>query len=161
MFPGFGAELGEVLEAGVEVPGVGLEAGFGGGLGEALVPGADVLADVAACDPALEVAGDRRWNFLGLAFDRVVSDAAVGIDGEGFGDRSGGAGFDAAGAGAAVAAVGLVWCEGQVGDQFSQEDPGAIVAGDQVAVFGDPAQSGSLGPEFVLDGAGVGIEAAG
>jgi len=159
LLPVFFVKTGEVTEFGVYVPRIRFEAGFVGGLGEALVPGADVLADVAACDPALEVLSDRVGDLLSLALDGVISDAAVGVDDEGLGDRVGRTGINTAATATAVVGMGLVGGEGQVGDEFAEEDPGAVVAGDEVAIFGDPAQARSLGPELVLDGAGIGVEA--
>jgi hypothetical protein len=47
------AEVSEVVEVGVEVVGIGVEVVYISGLGEALIPGAHVLADVTASDPAV------------------------------------------------------------------------------------------------------------
>lgn len=151
--------LGDRVQGRRNILRIGLKLGNVCLLGESLVPGADILANVAPCYPALEMGGDRIRNLFGAVFDRVVGDAAVGIDDEGGADRLGGASVEAAGAGAAVGRVGAIGGKLKVGQDFAQEDPGTILAGNYIAVFGNPAQSGAFCPDFVLDGTCVGVVA--
>src|SRR5215213_5723401 len=102
-------QVDDVFERGRDVAGAGLEARLVRGLLEA-VPGAHVLAGVAAVEPAFEVGCDRGGK-LGVAklYGRV-RDAERGVHDVGLDYRGRRAGFEAERAGAAVVfdALGVV-----------------------------------------------------
>ena len=91
MVPLIWAEGGEVVQVGGNIFGVGLKVRYVGRLGKGLVPGANVLANIAAGDPVVEIVGDR-WGKLRISIlDSVIGDAAIGVHHKGLGDRLGGA----------------------------------------------------------------------
>ena len=73
-----------------------------------VIPGADVLADVAACHPGTQGFGDPLWQLSVAVFDRVVRQAPPSIHHKRFSDGICRAGLDAGGAAAAKAACWLV-----------------------------------------------------
>jgi hypothetical protein len=107
--------------------------------GKPLIPGTHILANIAACDPALEVVGNVGWEGVGAVFDRVVGNAAVGIHHKGLGNRAGWAGIQTASAAAAMVCMGAIGQQGQARENFTQKDPRPIGARNQIAVFGDPS----------------------
>src|SRR5690606_4891916 len=113
-----------------EPVGPGREAALPGGAGEAEVPGADLLAGVAAEEPVALQAVRYRAPVL----DGLVGEAADRVDHVGPREGVGGAGALAGGAGAAEVAVGpVVRIAGPVEDQRSQQHPRAVGAGDEQA----------------------------
>src|SRR5690606_15189260 len=127
----------------------GMEARFVGGASEALVPGADLLAVVTAEEPRggslLEVVGDGP-----AVLDRLVRDAAPGVDHVGAGEGVGGTGALTARAGAAEILVRpVVGLHFPVEDEPGQEDPAPLRARDEAAVLADPTQSCALRPRLL------------
>ena len=95
-------EVGQILESRGNIVGVGLKIFNVSGVSKPLVPRTNVLADVAPGYPTSHVVSDRPGQNGIPIFDRVVGDAAVGIDDIGRRNRLGGAGFQAARAGTAM-----------------------------------------------------------
>jgi len=129
--------------------------GGGGGLG---VPGADVLANVAAEEVGAEGALKIRRSLL-AGLDGPVGDAAVAFEFPtlgAFDDSGGGAGVDAAGAGAAA----VWWGRAVIGDregkkEFAEEKPGSAGFVDEAGVFADPAEAGRAGVAALEQGGGI------
>ena len=69
-----------------------------GGAGRGGVPGADLLADVAAEDPVPHQLARRLRGSAPAVLDRPVADAAVAVEAVGLGEGAGRAGVQAAGA---------------------------------------------------------------
>ncbi len=151
---------GEPVERGVDQLGPG-EHSFARGDWRFPVPGADVLADVAAED----LAAHGFAQFCGdgaLLFDGEVGDAARGIHLVWRDEGVGGAGVDAAGAGAAAVGgdlQGSVGGDGDGGDDDGEEKPGAELLINDAGVFADPADAGFGGEGALDEGAGVDVAA--
>ena len=92
--------LREPFEGGIDQAVAGLEFGRGGDRGFA-IPGADVLADVAAEDVASHAVAQVLGDGAAL-FDGEIGNAAVGIELVGREKRVRGTGVEAASAGAAA-----------------------------------------------------------
>ncbi len=119
-----------------------------------LVPGADRKAVVAAIDAVAQgfaiAVGDGP-----LVLDGQVRDAGPRIELEGRGEGIGRADVQARLAGAAVRLAGGVGRQLQVGQHRAQEQPRAVLAGDEVGVLSLPAETGGLGQGFLHQGSGV------
>src|SRR5690606_34221829 len=90
---------------------------------------------------------------IAAVLDGPVRDTAGSVDLVGAVEGTGGAGVDAAGAGAAVVgAEGVVRREGDVHDEFADEEERAEVAVEEVGVLALPAGAGALRPRLVEDG---------
>src|SRR5690348_5768476 len=111
------------------------------------VPGADVLADVAAEDVVAYLTagfvGDRSAQL-----DREIRDAKAGIDGPlwalgeaGGHDRAGGTSIDATRARAAMVRRWHASIEGERYQQLTQEKPRAHLLVNEAGVLGDPAKA--------------------
>lgn len=131
---------------------VGLETGIGG-VGGAAVPGADLLADIAAEEPvAHSVAQLHRGEFA--RFDGEVRDAPAGVEHVRGREGVGGTGVEAAGAGAAVAGgVRGVVVQFDIDQHGRQKQPTAEAFVDQQGVFAKPSESRGLG-EVALENRG-------
>ena len=126
------------------------------------IPRADVLADVAAEDLAADGGAEICGN-ASLLFDGEVRDAAGGIHLMRGDERVGGAGVDAAGAGAA--AVGRDGKDCAVGDGDRRDDdaeqkPGAELLINDAGVLADPADAGAGCGGALDQGAGVDVTAS-
>ncbi len=111
----------EGIEVGLRLEG--LFFGFGG----VVVPGADVLADVAAEDPVLHLGTQVGGDGL-LELDGEVADAARSVEDVGLDKGVGWAGIEAGGTGAAVVGgVGGVVVEESVGEQCGKKKVAAGV----------------------------------
>src|SRR5215470_10946533 len=103
-------------------------------------PGADVLADVAAEDPALQIRPDRLWQFGFAQFDSAVRNASRGVELIRLDDSLRRAGVNAGPALAAMIRFNeRVVIEFYRKQQFPQKDPRAELFSDQVRVFADPS----------------------
>src|SRR5205085_489912 len=135
-----------------DVAGARLETRLVGRLLEA-VPGANVLADVAAVEPAFEVARNFVGQLRLAQFDCGVRDAARGVEQVRLDDCAGRARLDAKRARAAVVFdARVVRLQLDVEDEFAEEDPRAVFARDEVRVLAYPAQARALGPDLVHRG---------
>ena len=105
-----------------------------------LVPGADREAIVAAVDPVAHGLAEFGRD-VALVLDGEVRDAAPGIEPVGGGERVGRADVEAAAAGAATVGLGVVGREVEGGEQFAEEEPRAVAAGDEVGVLALPADA--------------------
>src|SRR5205823_6889271 len=112
--------------------------------GGAAVPGADVLANVAAEDVTAHGAADRLRD--GIAeLDREVGNAEArvhGVAGASAHDGFGGTGLYAAAARAAAIGRRRIGSDFDRDEQFAQEEPRAGLLVDQAGVPADPAQAG-------------------
>jgi hypothetical protein len=136
------------------------EVGLAGGDGAAgAVEGADILADVAADEIAglahrlVEVFVNGR-----AVFEGEVADAFGGIEAVG-GKGLGGAGVEAAAAGATVIGDRGIGFEIKGEDEFTDQKPRAVTGVDEEGVFADPAEAGGGGEVTFEDGAGVAVGA--
>jgi hypothetical protein len=120
-----------------------------------MVPGADLLADVAAGDPRAKGISDLIWELRISIFDGVKRDASAGIDDERFGDGICRTGIHAGFAATAKASGWFIRFKIQGGDQMADHHPRPPLAVDDVAVFTDPAQTGFLRPGFVQQRCGI------
>ena len=120
-----------------------------------MVPGADLLADVAAGDPRAEGISDLIRKLSFSIFDGVKSDASTGIDDERFGDGVCRTGIDASSAATAETSSWFIGFEIQSGQQMANHHPRPPLAVDEVAVFTDPAQTGFLRPGLVKQRCGI------
>ena len=120
-----------------------------------MVPGADLLADVAAGDPRAKGISDLIWKFSVSIFDGVKSDASAGIDDERFGDGVCRTGIHASSAATAKTSGRFIGFEIQGGEQMADHHPRPPLAVDEVAVFTDPAQTGFLRPGLVQQRCGI------
>jgi hypothetical protein len=102
------ANPGQFLEIGGNIPRVRLKVGKGTGPSKALVPRTNLLADVAAGHPVVQVLGNLSRDPLGVAFQGVVGNAAARIHYPWADDGLGRAGLQTAGAGATVGSMGTV-----------------------------------------------------
>ena len=114
-----------------------------------MVPGADLLADVAAGDPRAEGISDLIRKLNVSIFDGVKSDASAGIDDERFSDGVCRTGIHASFAATAKASSRFIGFEIQGGEQMADHHPRPPLVIDEVAVFTDPAQTGFLRPGLV------------
>ena len=114
-----------------------------------MVPGANLLADVAAGDPRAEGISDLIRKLSVSIFDGVKSDASAGIDDERFGDGICRTGIHAGFAATAKAAGRFIRLEIHGGEQMADHHPRPPLVIDEVAVFTDPAQTGFLRPGLV------------
>ena len=127
----------------------------------AAVPGADVLADIAAED----LPADGLAKLLGdgaLLLDGEVGDAARGVHLVRGHERVGGAGVDAARAASAAIGRDLKFCSGghrKRGDDDAEQQPRTQLLIDDAGIFADPADA-CLGGHGPLDErAGVDVAA--
>ena len=120
-----------------------------------MVPGADLLADVAAGDPRAKGISDLTWKFSVSIFDGVKSDASAGIDDERFGDGVCRTGIHTSSAATAETSGRFIGFEIQGGEQMANHHPRPPLAVDEVAVFTDPAQTGFLRPGLVQQRCGI------
>jgi hypothetical protein len=91
------------------------------GFDGAVVEGADLLAEVAA----EELIGYLGFQVVGdwlVVFDCEVGNAAAGVEGVRGDDGAGGAGVDAFLAAAAVVFCRLIGREGEIQEEFAQEE---------------------------------------
>ena len=116
---------------------------FAAGGGE-FVPGADGEAVVATIDTVAERLAEGMRD-RAFAFDRQIGDAAPRIELVGGGQGICGAGGQAGCAAAAMIRVRRVGRQVQGGEDFAEEKPGTMGAGDEVGVFALPAQTRLLG----------------
>ena len=107
----------------------------------AAVPGADVLADVAAEDVRAD-AGAMLLRNRAAQLDREVGDAERRVEPLPGHDGRGRAGVDAARAGAAAVGRRRVRRDVERHQQFAQEEPRAQLLVDQAGIPADPAQAG-------------------
>ncbi len=128
------------------------------GRGSFAVPGADVLADVAAKDLVSHALAQFFGNGAAL-FDGEIRDAFVGVELVGRDNRVGRAGFDAASAGPAAVGRGKIWREFERGDDHAEKKPRANLLIDDAGVLADPAHAGVLGIDALDDRAGVDVGA--
>src|SRR3984957_11251066 len=92
------------------------------------VPGADVVADVAAEDPVAEHGPQLARNGAAI-FNRLIRDAQAREHLIAVGERAGGAQIEASTAGAAMIAIGLQrYVEFDVGENLGEEKIRAVVA---------------------------------
>ena len=119
------------------------------------IPRADLLADVAAEDPVAhawpQIQGDGS-----LAFYRERTDAPRRVEHARLGQRSGRAGVEAGGAGAAV--VGLqrrVGRQHDVGEEGREQEVAAGLRIDEHRVLAEPAETGSPGEVALRDRRGI------
>src|SRR5690606_38063199 len=116
------------------------EAALVGGPVEAEVPGADLLAVVAAEEPGPRL-GLELVRHRAAVLDRQVGDAASRVDHVGTGKGVGGAGAKAAAARSTEVLVGrVVGGDLAVHDEAGQKHPAPVGAGDEAAVLADPTQ---------------------
>jgi hypothetical protein len=116
-----------------------------------------LLADVASEDPVLHVRAQVFGN-VAFVFDGEEGDAAARVEGAVGEDALGGAGVDAAGAGAAViGGEGFVGFEFDAEQNFGKQECGASLRVDEHGVFADPAQTCALGKFTFEDGTCVGV----
>ena len=120
-----------------------------------MVPGADLLADVAAGDPRAEGISDLIRKLSVSIFDGVKSDASAGIDDERFSDGVCRTGIHASFAATAKTSSRFIGFEIQGGEQMADHHPRPPLAVDEVAVFTDPAQTGFLRPGLVQQRCGI------
>ena len=101
---------------------------FGRG-SDPLIPGADVLADIAAKDPIADPLSQGIRNRL-TEFDRQVANALAAIEDIRLNKRIGRTGIETGSAGATmVRLVRLVVVEFQIGEQGSQKKTNCLPAG--------------------------------
>src|ERR1700722_7756316 len=117
----FLADLRQPVERGIYQFGPGSEF-RGGGCRSFPVPGADILADVAAEQVAPHTGSHLFGNFAAL-LDREIGNAQVGIELVGRDQRVGGAGLDAARAGATAVGRRQVRYEFERSQNHAQEKP--------------------------------------
>src|ERR1043165_6369319 len=120
------------------------------------IPGANVLANVAAVEPALSIFCNFTWNRRSAQLNRRVRDATVRVNDVRLDDCIGRAGFDAERASSAMVLHLLrVAIRLKAQEQFPEEDPGAVGARDEVRVLAYPAKPCARGPGFVHQGLNV------
>src|SRR5204863_2130040 len=105
------------------------------------VPGADILADVAAVGLVAELGPVCLRD--GPARLCPVREAARGVEHAGLVERAGRAGLDAERAGATVGVERRCRLELDVGDERAEHDPGAVAARDQHRVLAVEAYAGA------------------
>ncbi len=109
------------------------------------VPGADVLADVAAIDPAVKLRRGRIGHHPAM-LDRPVTDAAPGVELVRSYERFGRTSVEAARARSAVIGfVRPVVSELDVDEQSAQKREAPETPADEHRVLADPAQAGQPG----------------
>lgn len=91
--PVFWRQVRELCQRRREIPGIGLEVFDIGFLGEPYIPGTDILTNVTASDPILQMGHYFFWQGFRPIFDSVIGDTAIGIDHMGLRNRIGRAGF--------------------------------------------------------------------
>jgi len=116
---------------------IGRDDGFG-------VPGADVLADVAAVKPLTDRAVIFGWDLVAM-LDGQIGDALSRIELIGRGDRAGRTGVDAAAAGAAAVDGRIVGWQIERRDDLPQQQPASDPLVDRAGVLSLPADPGSGG----------------
>src|SRR5277367_6179629 len=125
------------------------------------IPGADVLADVAAEDLAAD-GGTEIFRDASLLLDCEVGDAAGGIHLVRGDEGVGGAGVDAAGAGAAAVGRDVEYdavSDWNGRDNDAEEEPGAELLVDDAGVLADPADAGAGRSGALDEWAGVDVAA--
>lgn len=125
------------------------------------VPGADLLAGVAAVEAVTEAGGLFDGDFSAV-LDGEIGEAFAGVQMAGAFQCSCRAGIQATGTTAATVllrCVVMIRFEG--GDNFSQEEERTFTGNNQVRVLPDPAQSGFPSPIAFEDRSGVGEKAGG
>ena len=123
----------------------GLESRLVGRTGEAAIPWADFLADIAPEDPIPQERTERFRDGRAM-FNGKVGDAAPGVERARRDQRSSGTRVRAGSA--AATTVGRRGCVGfqiEIEKQLPQEEIGTAVGVDEIGIFPDPAQAGSLG----------------
>ena len=139
----------------IEKPGAWLQLGVVTALQLLVVPGTDLLADVAAGDPGAEGISNPTWKLVFTIFDRVIRDASAGINDERFRDGVCRTGINTGPAATAETSGWLIRFKIQAGEQVADHQPRSTLAGDEVAVFSYPAQTGFLRPGFVQQWSGI------
>ncbi len=143
------------VEAGARQPGV----VRGNARRRRQVPGANVLADVAAVDVISDVAPRRLWN-RSLELDRQIRETPGRVHHVRFDQRAGRAGVETARARPALVERRLIRRQRQAGDQHRQEHPRSELVVDDARVLADPANPGVLRIDALLDGSGVDVGAS-
>ncbi len=119
------------------------------------VPGANVLADVAAKHPAREAAPQPLGNGA-LVLDRLVGEAEARVHHPRRGKRPRGAALETALARAAQRLMRLVVdVDRAVEKHHRQRQPRAELAVDEQPVLANPTEPGALGPDLLHRHAGV------
>src|SRR5680860_15154 len=124
-----------------------VEKGFGVGFGES-VPGANVLADIAAEGPIVEFALEFIGDFI-FKFDGKIGYTFAAIYNVGLDNGLGRTGVDAGRAGTAMIGYGSVIFQIKIYDEFGDKVERTYLLGEQVAVLADPAKSAFGGPCLV------------
>ena len=122
------------------------EVTFGRWFGK-LVPRAEELAIITAVD-AVADARPQFFRNAALEFDGQVRDTTSRIEFKGTNNRAGRANLDTCRARAAMFSDRTVDRQRQIGEQFTQEKPGARILVNQVGVFAYPAEAGVTGQGF-------------
>lgn len=117
------------------------------------VPGADLLADIAAKGPARQLVAERIWYAVFKLYGEVA-DALIGVDLVGR-KGLGGAGIQALGTGTAEVLDGRVGRKGDIRNDLCQEEVGAGIRTDEVCVLADPAEACAGGPGLLHDRGGI------
>jgi predicted PurR-regulated permease PerM len=117
------------------------------GAGRSVVPGADLLADVAAEDVRAEGVLDRIGQRAPV-LDRPKSQATAGVEDSGGKQRARGARLQAGHAGAALLGNRLVGRQVEVGHDLGQQYVRPEIRVDETAILADPAEPrrGGKGP---------------
>jgi hypothetical protein len=129
--------------------------------GRSSIPGADVLADVAAEDLAAD-GGAEIFRDASLLLDGEVGDAARGVHLVRGDEGVGRAGIDAARAGAAAVGRDLeydAFSDWNGRDDDAEQQPGAELLVDDAGVLADPADAGAGSSGALDERAGVNVAA--
>ena len=119
------------------------------GLGYPAIPGAHILADVAAKDQ-IPVAATQLLGNIFFYFDRQVGDAAAAVHDVGFHNGLGRALVQTAAAASAVIAPRCIRVEFPVEQDLANEKPGAqLLARNQIGILADPSDPGAGRPVLV------------
>jgi hypothetical protein len=121
------------------------------------VPGADILAHIAAEHPITHQRCNG-WIDLAAVLDRQVGDAPATVEHARFGEGARGTGVEAAcAAAAAIRLEGRVQSELEVGEHACKEEERPAPRVDQHGVLPDPAEARTLGKLPLRYGPGIDV----